>query len=375
MLSSDGLRSDKMGSLLVKPCKQAEIDFYEETCDQHPEFQFYMPLHYGVLEPTPAVNLAAEPSLSFPAHLASARIPDPPVVIPRATVIPGHSRASSRNLQVAEKIIAPSAPETWVPSGGAAIAAENNIVLENVADGYEKPNVLDVKLGRRLWADDAPPAKRHKLDKVSAETTSSSLGYRIAGMKTWIGERSFGEDIDPNGYRKRDKSYGRSFTAGSIRTGFEDYFFVESAGVTRNIAKKVIERFVDDLRGLHQALEGEESRIYSSSLLFVYEGDGEALRRKLEQSEQSRSSGVDVTPDAPAHLVGNESESLQLVPDKSGHDDDEFSSSASEDELFKVQSLKVIDFAHASWTPGQGRDINMLDGIENVIKALEDLLL
>ena len=40
----------------------------------------------------------------------------------------------------------------------------------------------------------------------------------------------------------------------------------------------------------------------------------------------------------------------------------------------KVQAVKMIDFAHARWTPGEGRDENVLHGIGSVISILEALL-
>ena len=39
----------------------------------------------------------------------------------------------------------------------------------------------------------------------------------------------------------------------------------------------------------------------------------------------------------------------------------------------KVHDFRLIDFAHASWTPGQGPDENTLVGIRNLIKIMEEL--
>jgi len=41
--------------------------------------------------------------------------------------------------------------------------------------------------------------------------------------------------------------------------------------------------------------------------------------------------------------------------------------------LPKIQVLKLIDFAHAEWTPGTGPDENVLHGIRNVIKLLDEI--
>lgn len=34
----------------------------------------------------------------------------------------------------------------------------------------------------------------------------------------------------------------------------------------------------------------------------------------------------------------------------------------------------MIDFAHASFTPGQGRDENVLEGIDGVLDILEKMI-
>ncbi len=50
-------------------------------------------------------------------------------------------------------------------------------------DGLDEPCVLDIKLGQRLYDDDADEAKRQKMIKQTQETTSGSLGLRICGAK------------------------------------------------------------------------------------------------------------------------------------------------------------------------------------------------
>ena len=40
----------------------------------------------------------------------------------------------------------------------------------------------------------------------------------------------------------------------------------------------------------------------------------------------------------------------------------------------KLAAVKMIDFAHATWHPGQGPDENALRGMRSTVKILEDLL-
>ena len=340
-----------------------------------------------------------------------------------------HSRHSSRQLALERVTSASSRPDSaWVPSGGGKIDTNDAIVLENVTHGFKRPNVLDVKLGARLWADDAPKAKRDKLDKAAEETTSKVLGFRLAGMRTWHGDDPECKDkLTDDGYKVYDKSYGRSLTEKTIRRGFEEYFQLapgEKAERGRLI-RRVINKTLSELRELQEAIEHEESRMYSSSLLFIYEGDVEALQAGLKgekalqealiQATEASSPGIandealtdgDLTksqvltgidpgvlraisvanpsiapPSGLDHVVkpdvvaSNGITPLILNATDIDTDDDDDESSA--DDLFKAPKttvLKLIDFAHAQWTPGQGPDENVLHGIRNVIKVLETLI-
>ena len=263
--------------------------------------------------------------------------------------------------------------EAWTPSGGKRIDSGLLIALENVAYGFQRPNILDVKLGARLWADDAPPAKRTKLDTISKETTSFSLGFRIAGMKVWkddkavceedpsIMEKLEGHAVDKDGYRCYNKGYGRAFKPHDVKKGFEAYFFGLS-GMTRSKSKAIIERMIIDLRDIEATLREEESRMYSSSILMIYEGDPEALDIALDFEQKRLNEQPDV--DNSHHDTSNIEEG----------DDEEEDEDEDEEPGPKVYDVRLIDFAHASWTPGQGPDENVLHGISNVLKILEDLL-
>ncbi|KAL9030216.1 MAG: hypothetical protein Q9196_001632 [Gyalolechia fulgens] len=330
----DGVLSDRSGAVFVKPCSQAEIDFYQSTA-AHPHFAPYIPKFIGTL------------MLNSNPQAAAALM-----------------RCHAGPISEAPNAIAhaPVAGKAWTPSNGAKITTDLAIAMENVLASFNKPNILDVKLGARLWDDDAPPAKRAKLDKVSEETTSKPLGYRIAGMRTWQGfaandDTGNGLPADgytiKDGYRLYDKFYGRQFSADTVCHGFEDFFLLERGAVARGPLRKVINRFLEDLEGLKIVLEREESRMYSSSLLFVYEGDKDALKEAFVAEKED-----DKTP-------LNSSDGVETHEESDG--DEEEGKPA-------VQALKLIDFAHAEWTPGQGKDENLLHGLVNVIQMLEGLV-
>jgi len=238
-------------------------------------------------------------------------------------------------------------PEAVVPiKTGKRITTNQAVVLENAAAGFVKPNILDVKLGVRLWADDAAQEKKIRFDKVTEETTHKDLGFRIAGMRVWQGHGAVGTDIDEDGYKIYDKNYGRySIKKENADEAFKNFIFAESAGIDEELGQLVSQAFLADVRRIQEVLEGQESRMFSASLLFVFEGDGVALRGAMEEAS------------SPATLANGDA-----TPD----DEDEVSGP-------KIYSVKVIDFAHATWVPGHGPDENSLLGVRSVVSILSRL--
>lgn len=361
--------------MIIKPCKPAEINFYG-SCAAHRDFAEYIPTYIGTL------------SLSSDTHPAQAAA---------ALVQSKEAQAQIHGPNGVSEAI--NIDNAWTPSNGGKISTNCALVMENVADGYKKPNILDVKLGARLWADDAPPAKRAKLDKVAGETTSKPLGFRVAGMRIWQGaDAQRGKDVSLDGYKFYDKDYGRSLISDNIVEAFEDYLCVARGTRPLRNTRRLIRRFIEDLQGIQYVLENEESRMYSASLLFVYEGDPAILQeafttevQMLDSMEaQAKSfSGRDGAPKVDEdRRIGNGTSSGRNgtaapvkgnkveAPDSADTASTLVDGDTPEREipLPHIQTVKLIDFAHAAWTPGQGRDENLLHGIRNVIQKLSELI-
>ena len=326
--------SDASGSLIIKPCVAAEVEFYEVSNAEHPDFAQLMPTFMGSLQRGQSKKLQD--------HLTTAAArsaSNEAIVLPAAL---DNETEGNDSKQV---------DETNNPLRGKKLDTGLAIVLENVLAGFQKPNFVDVKLGKRLWADDAPLSKRTKLDDVASQTTSGSLGFRIAGMKVWHPEGS-GE------YKVFDKFYGRTLTSDNVRDAFSTFLCLDQNTETSDIVEDVISNIEEAVGAIEQIIAKQESRMYSASLLFVYEGDPQARKEALEsavaQTEQSR------------HSDGRKQDGEEVDEDEDDEDDE-----PAEPKLFDI---KMIDFAHAEWTPGQGPDENMLMGIRNVRKVLRALM-
>jgi 1D-myo-inositol-tetrakisphosphate 5-kinase/inositol-polyphosphate multikinase len=374
------------------------VEFYESSA-LHPAFQEFIPLYVGSLssaeqQQPQAIAAARESGTLF--------LPDPD-----ASTDPSCPGEPSQTQRDATSALGQD-EAAWVPSGGKKLDTGLSIVLENIACGFRRPNVLDVKLGARLWADDAPLEKRSKLDAVSKETTSSSLGYRIAGMKVWTGEKGEtdegdrtnpyatkyegvegekGEVIEKDGYRRYDKWYGRSFTKDTVKQGFETFLAGAKTGKIDR-SQMIARRLADELKRVHQIIEAEESRMYSASVLVVYEGDPEAREHAIEEEKNAPSRSQEQEdydeddeefeiPEGALEVVdlqlgeGMPQQAIninidpQTMPDLADDEEDE--------DPPKVHDLRLIDFAHANWTPGQGPDENVLLGVRSLIEVFEEL--
>jgi 1D-myo-inositol-tetrakisphosphate 5-kinase/inositol-polyphosphate multikinase len=128
-------------------------------------------------------------------------------------------------------------------------------------------------------------------------------------------------------------------------------------------------------------------------VLVVYEGDPEAMEFAIEEEQKvpvRRSQEVEEDEDEDDQEFDIPEEAMQLVDVQLGEGmpqqainisidpqtmpmpmptlDDE-----DEEDTPKVHDLRLIDFAHANWTPGQGPDENMLKGIRSLITILEGM--
>ncbi|KAI9848024.1 MAG: hypothetical protein M1837_001126 [Sclerophora amabilis] len=367
----EGVLSDAAGSAVIKPCTPAEVSFYGSALSSHPAFAAYMPTFMGTLELsqqpdatgiTPTANSSAKTSIpvtaagdtdttvavplvvpedvtKFPSSKADPAIPS--VSVPSTNSAPGGSSSSTTAAD-------------YGPAHGKQLASSLCIVLSNAAATFKRPNVLDLKLGARLWDDAASAEKRARLDKVSEESTSSSLGFRIAGMKVWQGKGAVGfrEGVDGEGYKVYGKMYGRNFNSDNVRDAFLEYLVSEGAGLDGSLTKVLANRLRKEVTGIREMLEREESRMVGASILVVVEGDGAVLKKVLEDERQQQQGHTKVA----SH------------DDVDDDDDDE-----EEEEKPKAHEVKMIDFAHARWTPGKGPDENALQGVRSIERILTEL--
>jgi len=364
-----GTMCDADGELFIKPCTQAEIDFYNSAIENHPDFADLMPLFMGTL------------MLNDPAELSS--IEDG---------VPGPVSSAAAKEELTQAVTgqpSTAAPESqtdkdkWVQNKSKRIKTDQAVVLENSGSGFTSPNFLDVKLGERLWADDAPAEKKRRFDEITRKTTHAPLGFRIAGMKVWRGS-TMKSELDHEGYKIYDKDYGRvHVNTENVVDNFRKFIFNKTAGIDDDLARAVVQAFLRDLRTVERVLASKESRMYSASLLFVFEGDGDRLKDAIAQNNSAvEKAGAELDwDDKPGRPALRVDSGIELIDEDvvtidaavNGGDEDDEDDDDDTPALPKIYSLKLIDFAHAKWTPGQGPDENALKGVRSLIKIFEEM--
>lgn len=400
-----GISTSANGTLLIKPCVPAEITFYE-SARLHPNFQAHMPVYMGSL----TLNDSPEEQVATTALRDAQTRRDSKGADEAASVAVGTTdskdakgTAETGGHIVTDPKIESTPTKQWTPSGGAKLTSNLSIVLSNATAGFSKPNIIDLKLGARLWDDNAPVPKRKKLDEVSESSTSTSLGFRVAGMKVFVGDEKAAKvsrEINTSvggGYKTFDKMYGRSNMAAdgsNIDSAFEEFLWSltlspkdesDAETIARVSARRklLVQRILREIESVQFVLENEESRMYSASILIVYEGDPDALNSVISYNSSDggviakskpgvdplfTSNSIDNPPDQDTDTAFRDVEEAEDM-DAVDVDEDE-----DDEQKQKIHEVVMIDFAHAKFVPGEGPDENALKGVRSIRRILEGLL-
>jgi 1D-myo-inositol-tetrakisphosphate 5-kinase/inositol-polyphosphate multikinase len=147
-------------------------------------------------------------------------------------------------VDILEKV--PSVAEFVPPFFGTSrIDDKNYVVLADLTHGFKKPSIMDVKMGTTSVGEDANPEKKAAMEAKDKGSTTATLGIRIVGQRTY--------QITTGTYDTTDKRWGQN-----VKT--EDFL-------------ASLSRFFNNGREMRWFEHQHDLRFYSSSLLFLYEGD------------------------------------------------------------------------------------------------------
>lgn len=138
------------------------------------------------------------------------------------------------------------------------------LVIRDVTTFCVHPCVFDIKLGVRQYADDAPPEKVRSHTLKAQRSTSAKLGCRACGCRAWDCVRR--KKVYINKYAGQNGTEFPAFMA-IVRSFFED-----GTGAPRRDAARAL---ADSVQRILEVVEDRERfpfRVYSASLIVVYDG-------------------------------------------------------------------------------------------------------
>ncbi|GAA5882275.1 hypothetical protein JCM1840_005433 [Sporobolomyces johnsonii] len=260
------------------------------------------------------------------------------------------------------------------------------LVLENLTHRFVRPNVLDVKLGTVLYDEDASPEKQQRMRKAAESSTSGTTGIRLTGFQVW--------DTTSQSYHKTSKSFGRTLLSHELPRGLSRFFYPplsalstaekssssstspsSSSASTPSSASSstsstpippashphplpldlllpVLRTLVRRLDTLSALLSTLEVRIRGGSLLFIVEGDPDALEAALVRSQQP-----DEDEDSDAESVSTTDGDGNAAP----HTRQAF-------------EMRLIDFAHTRDATGEGCDEGVVLGVRTLRRLIGELV-
>jgi len=155
----------------------------------------------------------------------------------------------------------------WVPFvptcfGTTEDESAKYVIMADLTTGMKKPSILDVKIGKTSIGEDAAPAKAASMREKDLKSTSDALGFRLTATRVY--NNTTGE------YLKRSNLYGRENVNVSNVVDHLREYFDDGLGIRREVVEAAIE-FSKKVAAL--ADSQRKIRVYSSSVLIVYDGD------------------------------------------------------------------------------------------------------
>lgn len=188
------------------------------------------------------------------------------------------------------------------------------IALDDIASGFSKPNIMDVKIGRRTWGPGAT-LKKQKEEDSKYRGTKYPFGFSIVSMIV-------NSIADDNVSKIYDKSFGKELATKDVQCVPRIFFEVSRSGCITALIDTVISKLESILNFFtHQ----RKYELRASSLLIAY--DACCVRNYLSNRNM--------------------------------------------DLLRMGVNVRVIDFAHITSSDGK-LDENFIHGLTNLIQLFKD---
>ncbi|KAF4085279.1 hypothetical protein AMELA_G00115920 [Ameiurus melas] len=240
--------------------------------------------------------------------------------------------------------------------------------LEDVTRRFQKPCIMDVKIGQRSYDPFASQEKREQ--QIRKYPLMEEIGFLVLGMRVY--------NVGLDCFDTYDQHYGRGLKKDTIKDGLSKFFYngnlLRRDVITASIAKvKSILRWFENQSQLN---------FYASSLLFVYEGLPLAPEEKSSIRSLQKNEGVleynnnieqSLSTMYSLHKKGCMQSHHQSKQDNSAwHSLTELDAGEQETEEMPEAEVRMIDFAHVF--PSEVPDHGYIYGLRNLLKVLQRIL-
>uniref|UniRef100_A0A8D0F875 Kinase n=2 Tax=Strigidae TaxID=30459 RepID=A0A8D0F875_STROC len=150
--------------------------------------------------------------------------------------------------------------------------------LEDVTRKFNKPCIMDVKIGQKSYD---PYASAEKIQQqVSKYPLMEEIGFLVLGMRVY--------HVSSDSYETQNQHYGRSLTKETVKDGISKFFHNGYC-----LRKDAIAASIQKIEKILGWFEGQKQlNFYASSLLFVYEGSCQATTVRLSDVTLAEKRGV-----------------------------------------------------------------------------------
>ncbi|KAK3529440.1 hypothetical protein QTP70_031101 [Hemibagrus guttatus] len=242
--------------------------------------------------------------------------------------------------------------------------------LEDVTRHFQKPCIMDVKIGQRSYDPFASQEKREQ--QIRKYPLMEEIGFLLLGMRVY--------NVGLDSFDTYDQHYGRGLTQDTVKDGLCKFFYngdrLRRDVVTASIAKvQSILRWFEKQRQLN---------FYASSLLFVYEGLPSAQDDKSGTQSLQKNEGVleynNNIEQSLSNMYSLHKKACMQSHHPSPQDNSAWhgllmqSDACEQDTTGQLPEVEVrmIDFAHVF--PSEVHDHGYIYGLKNLLKVLQEIL-
>ncbi|KAL4640998.1 inositol polyphosphate multikinase-like [Arapaima gigas] len=158
--------------------------------------------------------------------------------------------------------------------------------LEDVSLKFNKPCIMDVKMGQQSYDPYASQEKREQ--QISKYPLMEEIGFLVLGMRIY--------QVTSDSYKTYNQQYGRNLVKDTIKDGLAKFFHNGNG-----LRKDAVLGSIQKVRKILEWFEGQRQlHFYASSLLFVYEGSpglGKVMLPEIEVPKKLLSPGSREEPE------------------------------------------------------------------------------